>query len=101
MLVDGLVGGKDGRAETFRRAVDVVAVPIAIAVGVRQTEMTEEGLGGEMAGDLSGGGSAHAVADDKGPGFGAGIASIFVAAANEAPVRQHRMNELICRHKFS
>ncbi len=100
LLVDGLIGGEDGRAEALLRA-GVVAVSITVDIAIGLTEVAEEGLGSKLAGDFSGSSSAHTIADHKGPGFGASGAGVLVAFADEASVRQHRVDELICRHSLS
>lgn len=51
--------------------------------------MGEEGVGGELAGDLAGGGSAHSVADDEEAVLRAGVAGIFIALADAAGVGEH------------
>ena len=62
LLEDGLVGGLNGGVEPglwpWGRA----------SVGSGWREVGEEGVDGEVAGDFAAGGSAHAVADDEGPG---------------------------------
>ena len=56
---------------------------------VRVDEDAEEGLGGEVAGDFAGGGSAHAVADDEDTGSEEGGAGVLVVAADTAGVGEH------------
>lgn len=68
--------------------------------GEGRGEVGEEGGGGEMAGDLSGGGSAHAVADDEGLDFtalGEG-AGIFIALADAAGIGELRVYRLRVGH---
>ncbi len=59
--------------------------------------MAEEGLDRQVAGDLSGGGSAHAVADDEDAGFEGGSAGVLVALADAAGVGEHGVDEVIGR----
>ena len=48
----------------------------------------QEGLDGEMAGDLAGGGATHAIADDEDAALRAGAGSVLVGAADAAAVRE-------------
>jgi hypothetical protein len=49
----------------------------------------QEGFGGEMAGDLTGGGSSNAIADDEGAEVGQGSAGILVGVAHMAAMGEH------------
>lgn len=57
-------------------------------------ELIEEVGGGEMAGDLTRGGAAHAVADDEGAGLRATGADVLIVAAGAADVGEHGVDEL-------
>lgn len=92
LLVDSLVGGAYGGGKAGFR------LGCAVAADGGLGDSSEEGFGCEAAGDFAGGGSAHAVADDEGSGLGRGGAGILVAAANEARVREHGVDERVCRH---
>jgi hypothetical protein len=85
-LEDDLVGSLDGGVES----------PLRLEGGVRLrgSEGGEEGLYGEMAGDLSGGGSAHAVADDESTGRGICGTGVLIALADEAGVSEHGVDEM-------
>ena len=64
-----------------------------IAVRGGRSEVVQEGFGGQMAGNLACGCTAHAVAHDEGSSLGADSEGILVAAADKARVRQHRVDE--------
>ena len=85
LVINGLIRGLDGGVEASLRLC-----------GARgRSEVCEEGVGGEAAGDLSGGGSAHAVADDEGAGFGCGGAGVFIAMPDAAAVGKHGVDEAV------
>jgi hypothetical protein len=95
LLVDSLIGGMDGAAKAGLRFGGVVAI------GGGRGEEVKEGFGGKAAGDLTRCGSAHAIANDEGSGLGSGGAGVLVALADEARVRQHRVDELVWQHRWS
>ena len=57
--------------------------------------MREKGIGRESAGDLSGGSSAHAVADDEGAGLRCGGAGVLIAMADAAAVGKHGVDKVV------
>ena len=61
-------------------------------------QMREEGVGGESAGDLAGGGSAHAVADDVGASLRCSGAGVLIAMADAAAVGEHGVDKVVRRH---
>ena len=85
-LEDGLVGGADGGGESVLGAVGRVG----------RGQAFDEALGGEVAGDFSGGCSAHAVADDEGTGLEGGGRGILVIFADAAGVRERGVDENGC-----
>lgn len=82
--VDDGVGGEDGGLKTGLR----------LGVGRRRgAKVLEKGGGGETAGDLAGGGSAHAVAHHKGADLRRDGAGILVVAAGATDIGQHGVDE--------
>ena len=105
-MKDGLVGGADGLVEAGAGMVggkrtDFTAVGgFGAGRGFWRTaslglsgkgvaEGIEEGFGGEMAGDFSSGGAAHAIADDEGVVFGKSRAGVLIGVAHAATVGEH------------
>jgi len=91
LLIDGLVGSLNGRVEPSLRLRLLFATR-------RRSEMREEGIGCKITGNLSGGGSAHTVADDVGAGLGCSGAGILVAMADAAAVGEHGVDKVVRRH---
>ena len=58
-------------------------------VGDGLAEGVQEGFGSEMAGDLTGGGSSNAIADDEGAEVGQGGAGVLVGVAHMAAMGEH------------
>ena len=87
LLEDGLVSSLDGGVEPSLRPRG------RASVGSGRREMGEEGIDGEMTGNFTTSGSAHAITDDEGPGCGRGGASILIAAANLTAVGEHGVDE--------
>ena len=99
--VDGLVGSADGSMETGVGMVGGIRPRAWGAVGwlwarsrgravrIGMGEAVKEGLAGQMAGDLAGGGAAHAVADDEGSMLGQGGAGVLVGVADAAGMGEH------------
>ena len=94
LLIDGLIRGLDGSVETGLR----LRRPGAAR---RWGKMREEGVGGEIARDLSGGGSAHAIADDEGAGLWCGSAGVLIAMADATAVGEHGVDKVVRRHSRS
>ncbi len=83
VAIDGLVGGADGFFETGDGR-DGKGCFGWDAAGFG--EGVEEGFEGEMAGDFSGSGTSHAVADDEDAVLGAGSGGVLVGVADAAVV---------------
>ncbi len=94
LLIDGLIGGLDGGSEAGLRLRRLGAAR-------RRGKVREEGVGGEIAGDLSGGGSAHAIADDERAGLWCGGAGVLIAMADASAVGKHGVDKVVRRHSRS
>ncbi len=95
LLEDGLVGGMDGGVEAG------VGRGGARRFALHRRKLPQKSLAGEAAGDVAGGGSAHAVAHREGSedtGLGGGGAGILVALADAAGVREHGEAEAFRGH---
>ena len=88
LLIDGLIRGLDGGVEPGLR------LGLFDAAG-QWSEMREEGVGGDSAGDFTGGRSPHAVANDKRAGLRRSGAGILIAMADAAAVGKHGVDKAI------
>ena len=61
-------------------------------------EMIQKSAGSETAGDLTGSGPAHTIADDKGADLGRDRAGVFVMGAGATNIGQHGVDEMVSRH---
>jgi hypothetical protein len=91
LLINGLIGSLDGGVES--------GFGFCFLGGARwRCKVCEEGVGGESAGDLSGGGSAHPVTDDERTGLRCSSAGVLIAMADAAAVGKHGVDEMVRRH---
>src|SRR6202051_586705 len=75
LLIDGMIGSLDGGVES--------SFGFCFLGGARwRCKVREEGVGGQSAGDLSGGGSAHPITDDERTGLRCSSAGVLIAMAD-------------------
>lgn len=87
LLEDGLVCGVDCGGERGWRI-------LRRGRGGGVDEVLEKGVGGEMAGYFAGGGSAHAIADDKDAVGRGSCTCVLVVLADTAGVSEHCGDEM-------